>query len=124
MFKSNWRTARLSSLIEIKHGFAFKGEYFSDSPPGDILLTPGNFNIGGGFNGRKLKYFTGPRESGYTSCGMEIIVTMTDLSKEGDTLGYSAIVPSDGKVYLHNQRIGLQKSYPAQMWCRGLCIGR
>lgn len=33
---------------------------------------------------------------------------MTDLSKDGDTLGYSAKVPrSNGKNYLHNQRIGL-----------------
>jgi type I restriction enzyme S subunit len=32
---------------------------------------------------------------------------MTDLSKEGDTLGYSAIIPKiDGKILLHNQRIG------------------
>ncbi|NLD64958.1 MAG: hypothetical protein GX648_00105 [Crenarchaeota archaeon] len=38
----------------------------------------------------------------------DIIVTMTDLSKEGDTLGYSAKVPaSDCHKYLHNQRIGL-----------------
>ncbi len=31
---------------------------------------------------------------------------MTDLSKGGDTLGYSALVPKDGRCYLHNQRIG------------------
>src|SRR5690606_27078164 len=38
----------------------------------------------------------------------DIVVTMTDLSKESDTLGYSAIIPSiKGKVLLHNQRIGL-----------------
>lgn len=32
---------------------------------------------------------------------------MTDLSKEGDTLGYSALVPGSNRIYLHNQRIGL-----------------
>src|SRR5260370_40794213 len=31
---------------------------------------------------------------------------MTDLSKAGDTLGYSAVIPADGNCYLHNQRIG------------------
>ena len=37
----------------------------------------------------------------------DLIVTMTDLSKGGDTLGYSALVPAlNGKVFLHNQRIG------------------
>ena len=32
---------------------------------------------------------------------------MTDLSKYGDTLGYSAKVPQSQRIYLHNQRIGL-----------------
>ncbi len=33
---------------------------------------------------------------------------MTDLSRMGDTLGYSALVPyNDKRRYLHNQRIGL-----------------
>ena len=35
---------------------------------------------------------------------------MTDLSKEGDTLGFSAKIPKNNDfVYLHNQRIGLVK---------------
>ena len=33
---------------------------------------------------------------------------MTDLSKNGDTLGYPAIIPKDDTtIFLHNQRIGL-----------------
>lgn len=33
---------------------------------------------------------------------------MTDLSKNGDTLGYPAIIPKDNdNVFLHNQRVGL-----------------
>jgi type I restriction enzyme S subunit len=38
----------------------------------------------------------------------DILITMTDLSKAGDTLGYSAkIPPHKGIRYLHNQRLGL-----------------
>src|SRR5699024_8589103 len=36
-----------------------------------------------------------------------LIITMTDLSKKIDTLGFGALVPSDNYTYLHNQRIGL-----------------
>lgn len=37
-----------------------------------------------------------------------LIVTMTDLSKAADTLGYGALIPLNNKrTYLHNQRIGL-----------------
>lgn len=37
----------------------------------------------------------------------DAVITMTDLNKETDTLGYSAIIPETKNVnYLHNQRIG------------------
>jgi hypothetical protein len=37
----SWREYRLGDLMDIKHGFAFSGDYFRDDPQGDILLTPG-----------------------------------------------------------------------------------
>ena len=97
----------LSDICSIKHGYAFKGEYFSDSITKDILLTPGNFKIGGGFKKDKLKYYDGPINKEYILKPYDLIVTMTDLSKKGDTLGFSALVPNDDNIYLHNQRIGL-----------------
>lgn len=105
---SAWEKHKLSNLIHIKHGYAFKGEYFHDSPTPNVLVTPGNFAIGGGFQKAKLKYYNGPIPQDYVLRRGALIVTMTDLSKAGDTLGYSAIVPADNNLrYLHNQRIGL-----------------
>ncbi|MFN7912445.1 MAG: restriction endonuclease subunit S [Bacteroidota bacterium] len=99
---------RLSDLINVKHGFAFKGEYFSDEPTNDILLSPGNFKIGGGFKSDKFKYYNGEFPKDYILKEGDILITMTDLSKAGDTLGYSAkIPPHNGINYLHNQRLGL-----------------
>ena len=104
----NWKTYKLGDLIEVKHGFAFKGEFFSDEPTSDILLTPGNFKIGGGFKADKFKYYNGDYPSDYILNEGDIIITMTDLSKAGDTLGYSAKIPKhDGIRFLHNQRLGL-----------------
>lgn len=98
----------LDELIHIKHGYAFKGEFFSEEPTNDILLTPGNFAIGGGFKSQKLKYYNGDFPADYILEEDDVIVTMTDLSKEADTIGFSAKVPSwPGKRFLHNQRIGL-----------------
>lgn len=98
----------LGDLIDIKHGFAFKGEYFCDEEKKDVLITPGNFKIGGGFKNDKLKFYDGPIPKDFILRSGDIIVTMTDLSKEADTLGYSAKVPkSEAYTYLHNQRIGL-----------------
>ena len=105
---SDWKEYKLSDIVDIKHGYAFKGESFSDEPTNNILVTPGNFKIGGGFKGNKLKYHKGDIPTDYILSHEDIIVTMTDLSKQTDTLGFSAKVPNDNsKVFLHNQRIGL-----------------
>lgn len=98
----------LSDFIKIKHGYAFKGDYISTEDNGVVLVTPGNFCIGGGFKENKCKYFTAEYPEDYILQPNSLIVTMTDLSKEADTLGFSALVPrSPERVYLHNQRIGL-----------------
>lgn len=97
----------LSELVDVKHGFAFSGEGIREDPPGSILLTPGNFAIGGGFKADKFKYFVGDIPADYVLHEGDLIVTMTDLSKQSDTLGYPALVPrSSGTCYLHNQRLG------------------
>jgi type I restriction enzyme S subunit len=101
-----WSSLLLRDAIEIKHGYAFKGDFFSEAGPGPLLITPGNFAIGGGFRRGKAKYYLGQVPEGFTLQSGDLVVTMTDLSKGGDTLGYPAIIP-DGARYLHNQRIGL-----------------
>jgi type I restriction enzyme, S subunit len=104
---NGWEVCPLSQIIEVKHGYAFKGEFFSDSETEDILVTPGNFKIGGGFNYGKFKFYEGEFPIEYLMNFEDLIVTMTDLSKEGDTLGLPALVPKIlGKKLLHNQRIG------------------
>ena len=92
----------LGDLVEIKHGFAFKGVGIGDEPRGHVLLTPGNFAIGGGFKGDKYKYYYGDVPEEFVLSHGDFLVTMTDLSKRSDTLGYPALVPShtDNRRYL------------------------
>lgn len=98
----------LSDFVSIKHGYAFKGDYITFESNNVVLVTPGNFKIGGGFQENKCKYFASVYPSDYVLHPGDLIVTMTDLSKEADTLGYSALVPDNPeRIYLHNQRIGL-----------------
>lgn len=106
---SEWKEYKLGDFLKVKHGYAFKGENIVTEETPNILVTPGNFNIGGGFKSDKFKYYKGdefPKE--YILMSGDIVVTMTDLSKDSDTLGYSAKIPySTNHNYLHNQRIGL-----------------
>lgn len=104
---SGWKLEQLSTFINVKHGYAFKGKFFSAEPTDNILLTPGNFKIGGGFKGDKYKFYNGEIPNDYILRKDDLIITMTDLSKAGDTLGYPAFVPEiQNLVFLHNQRLG------------------
>jgi len=105
---SEWKKVKLGDIIDIKHGYAFSGEHIIEEDNNIVLVTPGNFRIGGGFQERKCKYYDGEIPEDYILKSGDFIVTMTDLSKSIDTLGYSAIVPdSPCRKYLHNQRNNL-----------------
>ncbi len=106
---SEWKEVKLGDFFKVKHGFAFKGKNITNEKTLDILVTPGNFHIGGGFKFDKFKYFNADYPQEYILQKNDIVITMTDLSKETDTLGYSAKIPKslNGEKYLHNQRVGL-----------------
>ena len=79
--QSSCSKRQLNKFIKIKHGYAFKGDYISTENNGIVLVTPGNFCIGGGFKENKCKYFTGDYPKDYVLQPNSLIVTMTDLSK-------------------------------------------
>jgi len=109
---NQWRECRLGDLFKVKHGFAFKGEYFTEAPQETVRVTPGNFTIGGGFQDGKRKFYRGTVPPDFVLKPGQVVVTMTDLSKQADTLGYAAIIPKDSTIWLHNQRIGLLEFKP------------
>ncbi len=96
---------KLGKCLTIKHGWAFKGEFFADSGEQSIL-TPGNFYEAGGFkyNDERERYYTGEYPPEYLCKKGDLIVAMTEQA--AGLLGSTAIVPKDNR-YLHNQRIGL-----------------
>ena len=100
-----WRECKLGDLLEIKHGFAFLGEHFSNEGS-HIVLTPGNFFDNGGFKRKegKDKWYRGFIPFEYVLSKGDLVVAMTEQA-EG-LLGSAAIIPADD-LYLHNQRIGL-----------------
>lgn len=104
---SGWRTTTLGELIDVKHGYAFKSKFFTNQ--GEMLvLTPGNFPIGGGLKLRpdKDRYYAGSYPREFELSAGDLLVVMTDLTQDAPILGSPAIVPSYPKM-LHNQRLGL-----------------
>lgn len=102
-----WETVTLGELIEIKHGFAFKSQFYSDEGH-YILLTPGNCHASGGLKlkGGKEKYYTGDIPEEYLLSQGDLLVVMTDLVNNAPILGGAFIIFEDNR-FLHNQRLGL-----------------
>lgn len=110
-----WVESALSDLVEIKHGFAFKSQYFKNA--GEyVLLTPGNFYEEGGYRDRgdKQKFYVGEVPAGYILKKGDFLIAMTEQA--AGLLGSSIIVP-EGNRFLHNQRLGLVIVKPTACWC-------
>jgi type I restriction enzyme S subunit len=100
-----WVEKPISELCDIKHGFAFKSEFFT--PEGDyVLLTPGNFYESGGYRdrGEKQKYYTGEIPRDYVLSEGDLLVAMTEQA--AGLLGSTILIPESGR-FLHNQRLAL-----------------
>lgn len=105
MVPSGWVKSKLKELIEIKHGFAFKSEWYSNSGK-YVLLTPGHFNEIGGFRElrSKTKYYVGEFPKRYVLKKDALLLAMTEQAP--GLLGSALLVP-ENDIYLHNQRLGL-----------------
>jgi type I restriction enzyme S subunit len=109
-----WEEQPFSNLCDIKHGYPFESEFFSNE--GDyVLLTPGSFYEEGGYRNRaeKQKYFTGEIPRDYVLTKGDMLVAMTEQA--AGLLGSPLIVPESDK-FLHNQRLGLIAKKPGVAW--------
>jgi len=107
-FGGEWKLQKLGKVVNLENGFAFKSKYFQDEPTDVVVLTPGSVNIGGGFQEGKGRFYdvAGDFPKQFIFKPDDIFVTMTDLTPTAQALGFPAVVPDDGKTYLHNQRLG------------------
>jgi type I restriction enzyme S subunit len=101
-----WTDATLGEYFRIKHGYAFKGEFFTDSGQ-HILLTPGNFQAQGGLQerGEREKFYKGTFPPEFLLRAGDVLVVLTDLTQNAPILGSPAIIPT-ADAFLHNQRLG------------------
>jgi len=113
-FKQGWLEAPLAALCEVKHGYAFEGEFFASD--GDyVLLTPGSFFETGGYRerGEKTKFFRGQIPGDYILDAGDLLVAMTEQA--AGLLGSPLLVPESDR-FLHNQRLGLVTGKPGIPW--------
>lgn len=110
----HWQQEPLSELCDIKHGYAFEGEFFSDEGT-YVVLTPGNFYERGGYRDRgdKQKYYLGDIPRDYVLKRGDLVVAMTEQA--AGLLGSPILVVESDK-FLHNQRLGLVTGKSGVAW--------
>ena len=101
----SWEETTLGELLSVKHGWAFKSQYFEEEGP-YVLVTPGNFFEKGGFKLRpdKDRSYSGGFSPEYLLAEGDLIIAMTEQGP--GLLGSAAVIPESAR-FLHNQRIGL-----------------
>jgi len=100
-----WEERSLGDIVKVKHGFAFKSQFFTTE--GEyVLLTPGNYYEKGGYRdrGSKQKYYEGEIPEGYILEQDDLLLAMTEQA--AGLLGSPLLVPESDR-FLHNQRLGL-----------------
>jgi type I restriction enzyme S subunit len=75
----SWHEINLGDAFRVKHGFAFKSQFFSESGS-HVVLTPGNFNEQGGFRNRpgKDRFYSGDIPEDYILQEGDLIIVMTE----------------------------------------------
>ncbi len=109
MVIGNWPEVRLGDLIKIKHGWPFQSKFFTDDQARKpIVVNIGNFQYSGGFRFEQtaLKGYLGDYPAEYTLKPGDILLIMTCQTAGGEILGIPGRIPDDGRIYLHNQRLG------------------
>jgi type I restriction enzyme, S subunit len=106
---NDWTVVRLGDLVAIKHGWPFKSELFSDQLTGKpIVVNIGNFRYTGGFRfeSTRTREYRGDYPAEFDLSPGDILLVMTCQTPDGEILGVPGRIPSDGRLYLHNQRLG------------------
>jgi len=106
---TSWQPVRLGELARIDHGWPFQGEHFSEELTGEpIVVNIGNFEYSGGFRfeATKLREYRATYPRQYDLLPGDVLLVMTCQTAGGEILGIPGRIPSDGRRYLHNQRLG------------------
>src|SRR5216684_3024808 len=104
-----WARAKFSDVLDVVHGYAFAGNAMSENLTGKpVIVSIGNFDYHGGFRfgSTRVREFTDDYPEQFVLNAGDLLIAMTCQTPGGEILGLPGLVPDDGRIYLHNQRIG------------------
>lgn len=102
-------TKFFEDFCSIIHGYAFKSTDFSEDKTFDIVVRMGNFKEGGGVqfeNNTKFLNENFEYSPKYKLKTNDLVMVLSDVTREGRIIGNVGFIPSNSKTYLLNQRVG------------------
>lgn len=105
---NNWISYKISDLCEFQNGYAFSSKDYTDN--GVPIVRMSNISVNGTLNLNKdnTKYYSSTELKNvekYILKKNDIVMAMTDMTKDMGIIGKTAIIDEDNK-YLLNQRVG------------------
>lgn len=103
-----WKRIKLGDFIDFKNGYAFNSKKYTLD--GKIIIRMSNISVNGelNVNSSNIKYTdenTFKELSDYQLKKNDLVMCMTDVSKEFGVIGKTAIIDKDD-AYILNQRVG------------------
>ncbi|GAA3888818.1 restriction endonuclease subunit S [Saccharothrix violaceirubra] len=101
---------RLGEVLNVYHGWAFpsKGCKDAELDSEPRLIRIGDFarDRSSRFEPERVQAYVAEYPRKFRLGAGDLLVAMTCQTADGEILGYPMVVPDDGRLYLHNQRIG------------------
>ena len=90
---NDWVSQRFDSFAKIVKGVTYQASDYADASSGVPFITIKCFEKGGGFKKEGLKYYSGPSSPEQNIQPGDLLVALTDLTRDGDIIGSALLVP-------------------------------
>lgn len=94
--RPNEKAVLLGDYVNIEKGLTYTSSDYSSESEGNILVNLKSFEKYGGFNKNGIKYYKGNYKKNHVLKRGDLIIANTDITRNGDVIGYPVIVPDFG----------------------------
>lgn len=108
--KPSANSIRLGDFVSAEKGLTYGSDDYGDDKNGEILINLKCFERFGGFNKSGIKFYKGKYEEKHILKPGELIIANTDITRDGNVVGYPVIVPDFGnKIVLFTMDVSRLK---------------
>jgi type I restriction enzyme S subunit len=87
---------KLGEVVVIEKGLTYSSSDYTDSSKGIPMINLNCFEKLGGFSPEGVKYYGGDYKSKHLVNPGDVIIAVTDITRNGDVIGYPVILPKLG----------------------------